>query len=229
MEYAIAALDIGKTNKKLVVYTPDLEPVHTSNRSVPCITQSGLEIEDTDSLRSWLLDALAYAAAHYPVRSIAVAAHGATFACIDGNGRLALPVLSYTNEPGEEFHRGFFKRHGAANALQKRTATLELPALINLAQGIEYAMRRFPDEMGHVAANLFYPQHFGCFFAGQVSAEFTYAGSHTYLWDLARPVGPSWHVRWESISCCQSAQVRRGAYLGRSRLTSPMRLALPGR
>ena len=184
MDYAIAALDIGKTNKKIVVYTPDLRPVHTSRQSVPCITQNGLEVEDTASLRSWLVDALSCAASHYPVRAIAVAAHGATFACLGQDGRLAFPVLSYTNEPGEDFHRAFFDRYGSASELQARTATLQLPALINLAQGIEYARVRFPDEMRRASAILFYPQYFGYLLTGRVAAELTYAGSHTYLWDF---------------------------------------------
>lgn len=184
MEYAIAVLDIGKTNKKLAVYSPDLKVLSSESRPFPTQLVDGIEIEPVDAVEAWFLDRLAAVSSSFPIRSITVATHGAALVCIDEAGSRPVPVLSYTHEPGDQFHRDFYALAGDKAELQRRTATLELPALINPAQNLYFLQRSFPEGFEKVAHVLFYPQYFGYRLTGQIGADLTYTGCHSYLYDF---------------------------------------------
>jgi sugar (pentulose or hexulose) kinase len=272
LEYAIGVLDIGKTNKKFLVYDRELaivdsafatfpevreEPANGSGPSheeaegffyaepcgtgVPCgaraplsgsaggrgaagrlrlpiagamqkpeasatqnreaVLQEGgsgpqeveVRLEDTGAIQRWILEQLSRFAARYPIRALSVSTHGATFGCVDGEGNLAVPVVSYTTEPGEAFHQAFYRQVGGSDDLQRSTATPCLSALLNVAQGIYFVQRRYPERFARTRAILGYPQYFGCFLTGGIGAEPTYTGCHGYLWDFRRG-------RWSEVA-----------------------------
>ncbi len=187
MEYAIGVLDIGKTNKRLLVYDPGLRLVDSAFASFPEQPGGGeLKLEDTVGVEGWMLESLARFAPRYPIRALSVSTHGAAFACVDAEGELTVPVVSYTTEPGEAFHREFYARMGGSDYLQERTFTPRLSCLLNIAQGIDFVKRRYPDTFGRTRTILGYPQYFGCLLTGQTGVEPTYFGSHTCLLDYRR-------------------------------------------
>lgn len=192
MEYAIAVFDIGKTNKKLLIYDRELNVLDSAFSSIPTRREGDLELEDVEGIEAWFRERLRERARAYNIRVISVATHGATFVCVGDDGTPAVPVVSYTHEPGDGFHEEFYRVHGARDDLQRATATLELKALINPAQGLYFARRRFPEAFARVRTVLLYPQYFGFRLTGQTSADLTYAGCHTYLWDFRRS-------RWSSV------------------------------
>lgn len=228
MEYAIGVLDIGKTNKKFLVYDRELAIADSAfatfpelregpvNGSGPSQGEAGgffyaeppsgarapggsgpreveVRLEDTGAIQRWILEQLTRFAARYPIRALSVSTHGATFGCVDGEGNLAVPVVSYTTEPGEAFHQAFYRQVGASDDLQRSTATPRLAALLNVAQGIYFVQRRYPERFARARAILGYPQYFGCFLTGGIGAEPTYTGCHGYLWDFRRG-------RWSEVA-----------------------------
>lgn len=193
MQGAIAVLDVGKTNKKLLVFDGELRLLEAQSACFPEIRDpagetAGVQVllEDTEGCRRWVLEQLGHLAARHPIRALAVSAHGATFACLDGRGELALPVVSYTTEPGEAFHEEFFAAVGDSGPLQRITATPRLPNLLNLAQGIFFVRRHYPESFARTRAILGYAQYYGHWLTGAAGAEPTYTGCHTHLWDFRR-------------------------------------------
>jgi hypothetical protein len=79
---------------------------------------------------------------------------------VDAAGKLAVPVVSYTTEPGEEFHKEFFGIVGNADDLQSSTATVPMSALLNVAQGIYFVKKMFPDAFTR-SVRSYNPQYFG--------------------------------------------------------------------
>ena len=193
MNYCIAVLDIGKTNKKIALFDDKLNVVYTKSRPFPTVEQDGLEIEPVEEIESWFLDELSTVSGEFPITCITVATHGATFACIGEDGNPSVPVVSYTNEPGPEFHHDFYKLAGDKATLQRTTATLELSALVNPAQGVFFVKRRFPEKFAKTRHILFYPQYFGFRLTGNVGADLTYVGCHTYLYDFHKE-------RWSDVA-----------------------------
>jgi L-fuculokinase len=184
-DYAIAVFDVGKTNKKIVIYDQDLNVLASVYESFPTQKKYDMEIEDVDNVDNWFLRQLKNFAQKFPIRIISVTTHGATFACIDKEGDFSVPVVSYTNEPGEKFHENFYKAVGKSpDELQQITATAELKALINPAKGLYYIKNKFPKEFKRTKHILPFPQYFGYLLTGKPGADYTYLGCHTYLWDF---------------------------------------------
>jgi len=186
MEYAIAVLDIGKTNKKLVIYDNNLKQMDSIYSSIPTIKFENLDVEDIDGINSWFIDGLKTMGNKYPIRVISVTTHGATGVCIDKNGNPTVPVVAYTNEVEDTFHDEFYNLVGSRDSLQIETATAEVKPLINFAKLIYFLKKRFPLKFEKTDKILLYPQYFSYKLTGVASADFTYAGCHSYLWDFKK-------------------------------------------
>ena len=193
MQYVIAVFDVGKTNKKVLIYSRELVVLDSAKKSFDTVIRDGVETEDVGAIEEWFLATLRAFARSYDIRVIAVTTHGATFACIADDGELSVPVVSYTHEPGDDFHDEFYTLAGDKDSLQRETATLELKALINPAQGLYFLKKTYPDAFAKTRAILFYPQFFGYRLTRQVAADYTYVGCHTYLWDFGRDT-------WSSVA-----------------------------
>ncbi|MDR0588958.1 MAG: carbohydrate kinase [Spirochaetaceae bacterium] len=183
MEYAIAVIDIGMTNKKVAIYDDALTQVGAQYRVFPPKDIDGLEAHDLEAMEGWFIARLAEAAKTYPIKAIAVTTHGATFTAVGQDGKPSIPCIYYTHEPGEEFHRRFYEQFGSPQELQARTGTPYLKAMINTAKGIFFAKEKFSREFQKTAHLLLYPQYWGYRFTGKTGIEGTYIGCHSYLWD----------------------------------------------
>lgn len=186
MDYAIAVLDIGKTNKKAMIYDPDLGVVDSAYRTFEPQVEDGVSVEQVGAVEEWFLQQLERFGERYPIRTISITTHGASFVCVGEDGRPSVPVVDYTHEPGGSFHEEFYGVVGDKDDLQRSTATLPLAALINPAKGIYFVEQRYPDEFEKTKHILLYPQYFGYRLTGEVAADYTYVGCHTYLWDFGR-------------------------------------------
>jgi sugar (pentulose or hexulose) kinase len=186
VDYAIAVIDIGMTNKKVAVYDDSLRQLDAAYRVFEPLIVDGLQCHDLAGMEEWFLDELAAAGKKYPVKVIAVTTHGATFVCVGKDGRPAIPCVYYTHEPGKDFHRRFYERFGPAVELQAVTGTPAFEAMINPAKGLFFAQEQFPQAFKNVSAVLPYPQYWGFRLTGKIGAESTYMGCHTYLWDQVK-------------------------------------------
>jgi sugar (pentulose or hexulose) kinase len=183
MEYAIAVIDIGMTNKKVAVYDDSLRQLDARYQNFKPKMVNGLETHDLQAMEEWFIAELKSVAEKYPIKALAVTAHGATFVCVGKDGKPALPCVFYTHEPGEDFHRRFYGRFGKPEDLQARTGTPFFKAMINPAKGLFFAQEQFGEEFKNVTAVLPYPQYWGYRLTGKMGVETTYMGNHTYLWD----------------------------------------------
>ena len=185
-DYHIAVLDIGKTNKKILIYNAGLELIDTKVRKFEEIVKDGIHYDDVEGLWHWILNALRELGNVYNIRVISVSAHGATFVTIDEEGEIAVPEISYTTDPGDAFHKEFYDHVGDRIELQQRTGTPDFNLLINLAKGIYFVQKKFPEQFKNVRWILHYPQYFGFKFTGQISVDPTYTGNHSYMWDFEK-------------------------------------------
>jgi sugar (pentulose or hexulose) kinase len=183
MEYAIAVIDIGMTNKKVAVYDDSLRQLDAKYQNFEPKMVNGLPCHDLAAMEEWFIAELADFAGKFPIKALAVTAHGATFVCVGADGKPAVPSVLYTHEPGEDFHRRFYARFGKAEELQARTGTPAFKAMINPAKGLFFVQETFDLEFKKVSAVLPYPQYWSYRFTGKMGIETTYMGNHTYLWD----------------------------------------------
>jgi sugar (pentulose or hexulose) kinase len=183
VEYAIAVIDIGMTNKKVAVYDDTLTPVDARYRNFPPLLVDGLETHDLAAMEDWFTEQVAQYARLYPIKGIALSTHGATFVGVGKDGTPSMPCVYYTHEPGDTFHERFYARFGSPEALQEETGTPAFKALINTGKGILFAQERYPEGFKQTVQLLLYPQYWGFRFSGKTGTEGTYMGCHSYLWD----------------------------------------------
>jgi L-fuculokinase len=180
----IAVFDVGKTNKKLLIYNSDLkivDSVYIQLEEVPQGTEIHERLAETSE---WFLNSLAEMAQRHVIRAVSISVHGATFVCLDEKGQPVLPVLSYTTDPGKAFHDTFAARFGDPHVLQRQTCTPDMPGLGCMAKGLFYIMEQYPAEFNRTKSILSLPQYYAYLLTGKMGMELTYIGSHTHLWDF---------------------------------------------
>jgi sugar (pentulose or hexulose) kinase len=189
MECACAVIDIGMTNKKIVIFDETLSQIDMVSKTFPPVTinHRGTELETHDlaGMEKWFFEKLKTFAARYPVKAIAVSAHGASFVCIDETGKVCAPCIFYTHEPGEDFQEEFYAVAGTREYLQRTTYTPPLSAMINPAKGIFFLQKNFPHEFKRTKTLLNLPQYWSFVLTGITGIEPTYLGVHNYLWNHA--------------------------------------------
>ncbi len=183
MSSHIAVFDIGKTNKKLLVYDENLQLLDTATEHFPEYVDGEVHYERVKEMTEWYLQKLADFSSSYDIGAISVATQGATCVCVDKNGGIAAPTLAYTTEPGEQFHAEFCARYGGTEKIQRTTATAPMSNLLNLAQHVAYQQEHYPDQFADTYKILGFPQYFGYVLTGSIGAEPTYMGCHTMLWE----------------------------------------------
>ena len=182
--YHIAVIDIGKTNKKILIYDQQLKIVNEKTVRIPEIKDGDVLFDDIEKLKLWILDSFSSFSKKYNIKVISTSAHGGTYVLADDNGKSVVPQVAYNTDPGEDFHKKFYELCGDPIELQKSTATPNFNLLINPAKGIHFSQLNFPEESSKAKHLLFYPQFFGFWLTGNICADPTYVGNHTYLWDF---------------------------------------------
>src|SRR5579862_2152477 len=98
MTPVIAILDIGKTNKKLLVFDEEYHLLIEHQQSIPeILDEDGDPCEDLEQLTRFVrtsIDSLAVNK-EYDLRAINFAAYGASFVYVDENGKPLTPLYNY--------------------------------------------------------------------------------------------------------------------------------------
>jgi sugar (pentulose or hexulose) kinase len=189
MKSAIAVIDIGMTNKKIVIYDENLVQTDVVYKEFAPVmihdphTGSEIPVHDLSGMETWFIGQLRNFAAQYPIRAISVTTHGATFVCLDRDGRVCEPCIFYTYDPGERFQTDFYKLCGTREDLQKQTFTPAFSSLINMAKGIQFLQIAFAAGFKKTSVILGFPQYWGFRLTGKAAYEPTYQACHTYLWN----------------------------------------------
>ncbi len=188
MEEAILVFDVGKTNKKAVLFDASLRVMRIREVEIP--EQSlghGLLADDVAAIEQWMLDELRAAAERdIRLRAINVTTFGATVAHLDAHNALACPVYAYGCDPSSELDREFQKTMTQRPGGFHRRATPPLPQFLNVAKQLLWLNRRQPDVAQRIQTTLFLPQYFAFRLSGSACSEPTGFGCHTGLWDFER-------------------------------------------
>lgn len=196
MSQFVAVIDIGKTNKKVALYDRQLHQIAFRQQVFAASAGAdGILVEPVAAMWEWFGRTLGELYREQPFQAISVTTHGATIACLDTEGTLALPVVAYDNDLGEagqaELDRAFDELVGDRTALQAETGTCDMPLLVNPAKALQQYRRWFGDATEHIARILNYPQYWGYRLTGVQASEPTYTFNHSYLHDIRRQVPSS--------------------------------------
>jgi L-fuculokinase len=187
----IAVLDVGKTNKKALILDAAFRVCDSIYEQFPVIAEQGengaeLHYERSDETADWFIDCLARLGQRYGIAAIGITTHGATCACLQADGSLAMPVLSYTTRPDDGFQQRFHDRFGDPRSLHRQYRTPFVAPLVNAGRMLVFIQEHFPHAWERTRWVLNLPQFFAYRLTGAVGAEATMWGCHTYCWDFDR-------------------------------------------
>ncbi|MGD0342700.1 MAG: FGGY family carbohydrate kinase, partial [Bacteroidales bacterium] len=94
----IAVFDVGKTNKKVLLFDFDLNIVSENEEKFPEVTDDdGFECDDIEKIENWILSSVSQllASEKYDLVAVNFATYGATLVYLDKDGKRLTPVYNY--------------------------------------------------------------------------------------------------------------------------------------
>ncbi len=197
----IAVYDIGKTNKKLLLFNKELELVFEEEQVFDELTdEDGFACDDIGKIETWMktsLDRL-FANDHFLVKAANITTYGASLVYLDGSGERLTPVYNYLKPMPEGVLNGFYETCGGMDEFSRKTAS---PAMGMLNSGLQilWLKKTRPGVFSKVKHILHLPQYLACCLTGKITTEYTSIGCHTAMWDFDQHRYHQW-VTNEGIS-----------------------------
>ena len=185
-EKVTAIFDIGKTNKKLILFDYDLEIVSETEEKFNQITDDdGFECEDIEKIERWIMDSIKnlIQSGKYDLTSVNFSTYGATLAYLNAEGKRLTPIYNYLKPIDEKIPERIYRKNGGQDEFCRRTAS---PALGMLNSGIQalWLKTTKPEVFSNVRHILHFPQYLSYLLTGKIYSEHTSIGCHTALWDF---------------------------------------------
>ena len=182
----IIVFDVGKTNKKVLLFDRYLNVVHEEEERFKEVTDDdGFPSEDIEGLEQWI-DRLIERFLHsdrYEVKGINFTSYGASLVYLDERGDRFTPLYNYLKPLPENLLCGFYERYGGEDEFCRSTAS---PALGMLNSGLQilWLKRSKPETFAKVSQILHLPQYLSYRITKKIRSEYTSLGCHTALWDF---------------------------------------------
>lgn len=193
-ESVTAIFDIGKTNKKLLLFNEELKVIYEKEEKfTQVLDDDGFECDDIEHIERWIKDSLVslVKSDKYDLKAVNFTTYGATIVYLDENGKRLTPVYNYLKPIDEKIPENLYKRHGGRDEFCRRTAS---PALGMLNSGLQalWLKTTRPEVFAKVRHVLHFPQYVSYILTGKIYSEHTSIGCHTALWDFDNMQYHSW-------------------------------------
>lgn len=194
MERVIAILDIGKTNKKLLLYNEAYQVVLEKTEQLPETTdEDGDPCEDLAALANWVRHSMQQVvqSSRWQVVATNVAAYGASFVLIGADGQPVAPLYNYLKPYPARLQQQFYAKYGGAEEMALQTAS---PILGSLNSGMQLyrLQQQQPQVFAQVRYALHLPQYICWLLSGRACSDITSVGCHTHLWHFGTQAYHSW-------------------------------------
>jgi sugar (pentulose or hexulose) kinase len=185
-ETVIAIFDIGKTNKKLLLFNENLKIVSEREQKFDEIKDDdGFECDDIELIEKWIRESVSslVQSEKYDLKAVNFTTYGATLVYLDDNGNRLTPVYNYLKPINERIPENLYKKYGGRDEFCRRTAS---PALGMLNSGLQplWLKSDKPEVFARIKHILHFPQYLSYLLTGKIYAEHTSIGCHTALWDF---------------------------------------------
>lgn len=195
----IAVFDIGKTNKKFLLFDADLKLIHQDEQKFSEIMdEEGFSCDEIEKIETWMKDCVSdvIQQGSYNIAAVNFTTYGASLMYIDAMGRALTPVYNYLKPMPAEVLEGFYELYGGLEEFSRKTAS---PSLGMLNSGLQalWLKRKKPEVYKNVDTVLHFPQYLAFRFTGSKVSEFTSIGCHTAMWDFDNNCYHPWMLKEE--------------------------------
>jgi sugar (pentulose or hexulose) kinase len=196
----IAIFDIGKTNKKLFLFSEEYKIVYEKSVCFDEIRdEDGDPCEDLEQLQNFIFSSLQDLLHNTAFRILAInfSTYGASFVHLDDKGFPVTPLYNYLKVYPEDLLHQFYDRYGGQENFSMETAS---PVLGHLNSGMQlyWLKHHHPHVYKKISYSLHLPQYVSHLLTNSFFAELTSIGCHTNLWNFKEGAYHDW-VRKEGI------------------------------
>lgn len=190
----IAVFDIGKTNKKLILFDEQLKIVFEhADQFAEIEDEDGFPCDDLEKLNNFVFESLhkVLSKPEFEIKGLNFTAYGASFVYIDEKGKALSPLYNYLKPYPEELLEQFYSNYGGKTEFAKETAS---PVLGSLNSGMQlYRIKHERHELlNRIKYALHLPQYLSFLISGKSSSDITSIGCHTNLWDFRKNTYHYW-------------------------------------
>jgi sugar (pentulose or hexulose) kinase len=183
----IAIFDVGKTNKKLLLFDEAYTIVFERSEQFDEITdEDGDPCENLERLIDFLFRSLDEVLKEKKFDLIAInfATYGASFVLVGEQGKAIAPLYNYLKPYPSSLQKNFYQTYGGETRVAYETAS---PVLGSLNSGmLLYRIRHEkPDLFQRLKHALHLPQFMSFLLTGKACSDITSIGCHTNLWNFA--------------------------------------------
>lgn len=182
----IAIFDVGKTNKKVLLFDESYKLVYEESKQLDEITdEDGFPCEDVLALTQWLKDAFGKLARDkiFEIKAVNFSAYGASFVYLDDELKVIPPLYNYLKPYPPALQKKFYADHGGESIVARQTAS---PVLGHLNSGMQLYRLKY-EKTGtfeKIKWALHLPQYLSYVLCSAINADITSIGCHTNLWDF---------------------------------------------
>jgi L-fuculokinase len=188
-----AIFDIGKTNKKLLLFDVQGRVLNEKLKQFKTIKdEDGFPSENINAITKWiklewnkLLKSKEFA-----VRAVNFTAFGASFVHVGKNGKPVAPLYDYLKPIPKEIIKRFYLeiREKSGQNIKEFTASTCSPklAMLNAGMQLYWIKKCKPELWDNIECSLHLPQYLSYIISGKKVSDYTSIGCHTALWDFKK-------------------------------------------
>ncbi|WP_247237885.1 FGGY-family carbohydrate kinase [Telluribacter sp. SYSU D00476] len=211
-----AVFDIGRTNKKWVLFDEKYQLVEESNETLPETTdEDGFPCDDLPLLTQWVQQ-------HWEnlkkreditIKAINVAAYGATLVHLDAQDKPVTPLYSYLKPIPRAISQQFYSSYGDPMRLALQTGSPPM-GMLNSGLQIYWLKHSRPEVYSQIKTTLHLPQYIIFLLTGRKVSDFTSIGCHTALWSFEMMDYHDW-VKAEGIHKILAPMLAASSFIAR--------------
>ncbi len=195
MKKVIAVFDIGKTNKKILLFDKNFTVVYTNSiRFEEVRDDDNYPCDDIESIETWIQTEIKTIQKKnkYTINAINFSTHGASLVYLGRDRNRITPLYNYL-KPLEFDFNPFYESQGGVKEFSRKTAS---PAYGMLNAGLQmyWLKHTKPHFWNKTVAILHYPQYLSYLFSNKLTADFTSVGAHTAIWDFDNMQYHNWLI-----------------------------------
>ncbi len=197
----IAIFDIGKTNKRFLLFDRDYRVVYErSARLEETTDEEGYVCENLPALMAWMKQTLddALFNGYFHMKALNFSAYGASFVHLDKRGIPVTPLYSYLKPYPENILNKFYTEYGSREQIALETSSPPL-GMLNSGLQLYWLKHHKPEIYKKIKCSLHLPQYFSYLITNKATAEMTSIGCHTALWNFQTNSYHQW-VQKENIA-----------------------------
>ena len=207
-EKVIAIYDIGKTNKKIILFNYELKPVfEIEEKFTEVKDDDGFECDDIEHIENWIKDSIRSLihSEKFELTAVNFASYGASLVYLDKYGKRLTPVYNYLKPIDDRIPEKVYRKNGGQDEFCRRTAS---PALGMLNSGMQalWLKNTKPEIFSKVAHILHFPQYLSYLLTGKMFSEHTSIGCHTAMWDFDEMKYHKW-IKAEGLHLPEPADI----------------------